>query len=203
MDKRRETFGGRRVLAAWRRIGFALSGWILLLAVSCLGPFEEVRVEEPDLETRNDQEAVSFREAEFRFAMTKLENGDFEGARETLSGIAEREDNQEVAPEIAFALGVIKLLDMENLGRMRKCRDYFQAYADQNPGGPYRENAERIVQILTSHIRRAQKEQKRIKDLTLQVSEQEKVIQTLQYKIEKLEEIHRETEQKRHLLDGE
>jgi hypothetical protein len=35
------------------------------------------------------------------------------------------------------------------------------------------------------------------------VNDQKQVIQTLEYKIEKLEEIHRETEQKRHLLDGE
>ena len=135
--------------------------------------------------------------------MAKLENGDFEGARETLSGIAETENDQQVEPEVAFALGVIRLLEMESVERMWGCRDYFQAFAGDYPGGPYREHAERIVQVLNSHINRAQKEEGRIKELTGKVSDQEKVIQTLQYKIEKLEEIHRETEQKRDLLDGE
>jgi vacuolar-type H+-ATPase subunit I/STV1 len=134
--------------------------------------------------------------------MAKLENGDFEGARETLTGLKEGEEDQGTSPDVAFALGVLKLLEMENVERMRGCRDYFQAFADNHPQGPYRENAERIVQVLNSHIRRTQREQTRIKELARQVSEQEKVIQNLQYKIEKLEEIHRETEQKRHLLDG-
>jgi vacuolar-type H+-ATPase subunit I/STV1 len=87
--------------------------------------------------------------------------------------------------------------------RMRGCRNYFQAFVDKHPKGPYRENAERIVQVLNSHIKREQKDRKRIKDLARQVSEQEQVIHTLRYKIEKLEEINRETEKKRHLLKGE
>ncbi len=161
-------------------------------------------MEEQAVESGPEKDAaLSLREAEFRFAMEMLENGDLEGARETLSGIAEREESGNVAPAIEFALGVIKLLEMEDLGRMRACRDYFRAFADRHPSGPYQENAERIVQVLDRHIRRAQKEQSRIRELTLQLSEQEKVIQNLKYKIEKLEEIHRETEEKRHLLDGE
>jgi hypothetical protein len=203
LDRRREAVGGRTGLAPWRRIGLLIAGWILLLAVSCKGTFQEIRFQEQSPDMQAEQTAVSLGEAEFRFAMTKLENGDFDGARETLTGIAEREDNQELAAEAAFGLGVLKLLEMKDLTRMRSCRDYFQAFADQHPGGPYRENAERIVQVLNSHIQRARKERMRIKALTEQVSEQEKTIQTLQYKIEKLEEIHRETEQKRHLLDGE
>jgi hypothetical protein len=203
LDKRHETAGGRRGCAPRRRIGWFLAGWALLAAVSCTGTLEEVRIPQGGAETSDEQGGVSFREAEFRFAMAKLENGDFEGARETLSEIAVQEGDQQVEPEVIFALGVLKLLEMEDVDRMRKCKNYFQAFADQHPGGPYRENAERIVHVLNSHLRRAQKQQKRIKQLTLQVSEQEKTIQTLQYKIDKLEEIHRETEQKRHLLDGE
>ena len=203
MNRRRAKVGSRGNSAPWKGIGLSVPGWVLLLAVSCTGTLEEVSFREQSPDVQQEREVPSFRETEFRFAMAKLENGDFEGARETLSGIAEPEDDQEVAPEVAFALGVIKLLEMESMERMRGCRDYFQAFADDFPGGPYREHAERIVQVLNSHIKRAQKEQRRIKELTDQVSDQEKVIQTLQYKIEKLEEIHRETEQKRHLLDGE
>ncbi len=201
MERRRETVGGSGGLSPWKRSALSISGLMLLLAVSCTGTIEKSVFEEESPDVQQEQEVISFSEVEFRFAMTKLENGDFEGARETLSGITE--GDQEAAPEVAFALGVIKLLEMESVGRMRKCRDYFQAFADEHPGGPYRENAERIVQVLNSHIRRVQKGQRRIKELTRQVSEQETVIQTLQYKIEKLEEIHRETEKRRHLLDGE
>jgi hypothetical protein len=176
---------------------------MLLLAVSCTGTLEKVGFQEESPDVQQEREFPSFRETEFRFAVAKIENGDFEGARETLSGISVPEDDQQVEPEVAFAVGVLKLLEMESVERMWGCRDYFQAFADDYPGGPYRDHAERIVQVLNSHIKRAQKEQERIKDLTRQVSDQEKVIQTLQYQIEKLEEIHRETEQKRHLLDGE
>lgn len=187
----------------WKRISLSIPGWILLLAVSCTGTTEEIRFREQSQDVQPDREVPSFREREFRFAMAKLENGDFEGARETLSWIAEPEDEQEVEAEVAFALGVIKLLEMESMERMRGCRDYFQAFADNHPNGPYRKHAERIVEVLNIHIKRVQTEESRIKELTGQVSDQEKVIQTLQYKIEKLEEIHRETEQKRQLLDGE
>ena len=187
---------------------------MLLLAVSCTGTLEEVSFQEESPDVQPQREFPSFRETEFRFAMAKLDNGDFEGARETLSGISVPEDDQQVEPEVAFVLGVIKLFEMESVERMRGCRDYFQAFADDYPGGPYREPAERIVQVLNSHINRTQKEERQIKELTGKVSDQEKVIQTLQsdqekviqtlqYKIDKLEEIHRETEQKRLLLDGE
>jgi len=204
LKRRRVKAEDRGFLSPWRWICLSVPGWILLLAVSCTGTFEEVRFREenPDVQ-REEREVLSFRETEFRFAMAKFENGDFEGARETLSGIAEPEGDQPAEPEAVFALGVIKLLEMESEERMRGCRDYFQAFADDYPDGPYREHAERIVQVLNSHIKRAQKERRRIHELTRKVSDQEKVIQTLQYQIEKLEEIHRETEEKRHLLDGE
>ena len=206
MDKRTQRVGNRGNLAHRKWTGLFLLAGILVVAVSCTGALEEVRPQEkgPDVsDMPQEQEAASLREAEFHFALEMLENGDFEGARETLSEMAEREDAQEVAPRVAFALGVIKLLEMEDMERMRACRDYFQDFADQHPDGPYREDAERIVQILNSHIARAEREQKQIRELTRKVSDQEKVIQTLRYKIEKLEEIHRETEEKRHLLEGE
>lgn len=203
MNRRRVKAGRRGGVSPWKRIGLSAPGWMLLLAVSCTGMFEKADFQEQTPDIQQEQKIPSFRETEFRFAMAKLDNGDFEGARETLSGISVPEDDQQVEPEVAFVLGVIKLLEMESVERMRGCRDYFQAFADDYPGGPYRDHAERIVQLLNSHIRRAQKEQEQIKDLTRQVSDQEKVIQTLQYQIERLEEIHRETEQKRHLLDGE
>ena len=187
----------------WKRIGLSIPGWMLLLGVSCTWTLEESIFREESPDVQQEREVSSFHETEFRFAMSKLENGDLEGARETLSGIADPEDDQEVAPEVAFALGVIKLLEMESVERMRGCRDYFQAFANDYPSGPYRENAERIVRVLNSHIQRVHRDTRRIRELTQQVSDQEKVIQTLQYQIEKLEEIHRETEQKRHLLDGE
>jgi TolA-binding protein len=176
---------------------------MLLLAVSCTGMFEKAGLQEECTDVRQEREALSLRETEFLSAMAKLEKGDFEGARETLSGMAEPEDDQQVEPEVVFALGVIRLLEMESEERMRGCRDYFRAFADDYPDGPYREHAERIVQVLSSHIERAQKEERWIKELTGKVSDQEEVIQTLQYKIEKLEEIHRETEETRQLPDGQ
>ncbi len=214
MNRRRVKVGTRGDFAPWKRIGLSVPGWMLLLAVSCTGTLQEVGFQEESPDVQQEREFPSFRETEFRFAVAKIENGDFEGARETLSGIAETENDQQVDPEVAFALGVIRLLEMESVERMRECRDYFQTFANDYPGGPYREPAERIVQVLNSHINRAQKEESQIKELTGKVSDQEKVIQTLQsdqekviqtlqYKIEKLEEIHRETEQKRHLLEGE
>lgn len=203
MNRRRVKVGTRGGFWPWKRIGLSALGWILLLAVSCTGMFEKVDFQEQSPDVQQERAVPSFRETEFRFAMAKLENGDFEGARETLSGISVPEDDRQVEAEVAFALGVINLLEMESVERMWWCRDYFQTFADDYPGGLYRVHAERIVQVLNSHIKRAQKAEGQIKELTRQVSDQEKVIQTLQYQIEKLEEIHRETEQKRHLLDGE
>ena len=203
MNRGRVKLGNRGGFVPWKRIGLSVPVWVLLCSVSCTGTLEEFSFKEEGPDVEQQRKVPSFRETEFRFGMVKLENGDFEGARETLSGIAEAEGDQEMVPEVAFALGVIKLLEMEDMERMRGCRDYFQAFADDYPAGPYRENAERIVQVLNGHIKRAQKDRRRIKELTGQVGDQEKVTQTLQYKIEKLEEIHRETEQKRHLLDGE
>lgn len=183
--------------------GSSFLGCMLILAVSCTGTIESSRIEEPSTEVQKKQKPVSFSEVEFRFAMTKLENGDFEGGRETLTEIAERDDNSDLAPKVAFALGVIHLLEMEDVRRMESARDYFQAFLSEHPDGPYGETTGRIVLLLDKHIHRAKQEQKRIKQLTQQVSDQEQVIQTLKYKIEKLEEIHRETEQKRHLLEAE
>lgn len=186
-----------------RWIGVWLTGWVIVLFLACTGTMERSRFEAQAPVEEPAQEAVSFREAEFRFAMMKLENGDFEGSRETLTEIAEGEEGNDLEPKVEFALGVIKLLEMMGMDRMKGARDYFQAYGDQHPGGPYRETAERIVLVLDEHIKRVEKEQKRVQQLTQQVSDQEKVIQTLRYKIEKLEEIHRETEEKRHLLEGQ
>jgi hypothetical protein len=179
------------------------AGWALLTTVSCTRTFEEVTLPEPRPDVFQEQETLSLSEREFRFALLKLENGDFQGARETLSEIARREDDPAVLPGVRFSLGVLDLLEAETPERMGDCRDYFQDYAVQYPRGPYQEHAQRIVRILTLYIHRAEGEQRRIQELTQRVSDQEKVIQTLQYKIEKLEEIHLETEQKRHLPEGE
>ena len=87
---------------------------------------------------------------------------------------------------------------------MRSCRDYFQNYANKHTGGPYRENAEKIFQILDGHIKRAERNQERINGLTQQVNDQEKVIQNLRSQIETLEEIHRRAEERRRqLLEAE
>jgi TolA-binding protein len=176
---------------------------MLILAVSCTRMMEWSRVEEPSPEVQKEQTTVSFSEVEFRFAMTKLENGDLEGSRETLTEIAERDDDSDLAPKVAFALGVIDLLEMEDVGRMKAARETFQAFSNEHPDGPYQVTAERILLLLDKHIDRARQAQKRIKQLTQRVSDQEQVIQTFKYKIEKLEEIFRETEQKRHLLEAE
>jgi hypothetical protein len=175
----------------------------MVLAVSCAGTMETSQVEEPSPEVQGERKPLSFREAEFRFAMTKLENGDFEGSRETLTEMAEGDDAGDLAPKVQFALGVIKLLEMEDLAGMKQARGVFRAFSDAHPDGPYREHAERIVLVLDTHIKRVQQEQAKIRKLTQQVKDQEQTIQTLQYKIEKLEEIHRETEEKRHMLEGE
>jgi outer membrane protein assembly factor BamD (BamD/ComL family) len=193
---------GKKGLLLNRNGSFFL-GCMLVWAVSCTGMMQSSRTEEPSPEVQEEQRTVSFSEVEFRFAMTKLENGDYEGSRETLTEIAEREEEGDLAPKVAFALGVLHLLEMEDVGRMKEARDYFQAFSKEYPDGPYRETTDRIVLLLEKHIQRAKQQQKRIRQLTKQASDQEQVIQTLKYKIEKLEEIHRETEQKRHLLEGE
>jgi TolA-binding protein len=176
---------------------------MLALAVSCARVMEWRHPDEPRPEVQKGQKPVSFSEAEFRFAMTKLENGDFEGSRETLAEIAERNDNSDLAPKVAFALGMIKLLEMEDVEQMEAARESFQALLEEYPDGTYREIVDRIILLLDKHMHRAKQEQKRVKQLTQQVNDQQGVIQTLKYKIEKLEEIHRETEQKRHLLESE
>lgn len=188
--------GRKRRVSRWRSL--SLPGWLLFLAVSCSGAMERAPFREESLQPA--PEPVCFREAEFRFAMKKLENGDFEGSRETLIEIAERGENNDVAPRVAFALGVLQLLEMEDPARMTACRDYFQLFSYQHPGVAYGEYAERIVRVLDGHLERARQEQNRIRGLTQKVSDQEQVIQSLRYKIEKLEEIHQETQEKRYLF---
>ena len=183
--------------------GLLFVGWMLILAIACTGIMDSSRMEEQNAEVQKEQEPVSFSEVEFRFAMTKLENGDFEGSRETLAEIAKRDDDSDLAPKVAFALGVIQLLEMEDVERMEAARESFQALSDEYPDGPYREITNRIILLLDKHIHRGKQENKMVKQLTQQVKDQQGVIQTLKYKIEKLEEIHRETEQKRHLLESE
>lgn len=189
----------------WLRRGLALSlaGGGIFLVLSCSSTMETSPFEEQAPVEEAAQEAVSFSEAEFRFAMIKLENGDFEGSRETLTEMAKRDDATDVEPKVEFAIGVIKLLDMAGTDGMEEARDYFQAFVDSHPGGPYLEPAQKIVLVLDGYLKQQEKEQQRINQLTQQVSDQEQVIQNLGYKIEKLEEIHRETEEKRHLLEGE
>jgi hypothetical protein len=206
LNKGKQKVAGRGGFAAWKWIRLSLLVWIVFLTCSCSKTLEDVRLEQntPEaVDVSQEPEPGSLREAEFRFAIEMLENGDFQGARETLDELAKPENEQEVSPEVVFAIGVVKLLEMEDVERMRGCRDYFQSFTDQHPTGPYREDAERIVQVLNSQLVRVEKEQRRIAELTRKVGDQEKVIQTLQYKIEKLEEIHRETEEKRHLTEGE
>jgi hypothetical protein len=177
---------------------------MLIFAVSCTGTIEKSVFEEESPSIQQEQEVVSFSEREFRFAMTKLENGDFEGARESLTQITNSDDDIELASKVTFFLGVIKLLEIEDLERMNACRVDFQDYADKHPGGPYREHAEQIVRILDTHINRAKNDQKRIRELTQQVSDQEKVIQNLQIQIKNLEAIHqRAEERRRQLLEAE
>ena len=183
--------------------GLLVLGLMLALAVSCARVMEWRYPTEPRSEVQEEQEPVSFSEVEFRFAMTKLENGDLEGSRETLAEIAERDDNSDLAPKVAFALGLIQLLEMEDVERMEAARESFQALSNEYPDGPYREITDRIILLLDNHIHQAKQETNRVKQLTQQVKDQQGVIQTLKYKIEKLEEIHRETEQKRHLLESE
>jgi len=186
------------------RKGWSLPGWVLILTISCTGTIEKSVFEEETPRIQQEQEVVSFSEQGFRFALTHLENGDFEGAREALKEIVQKDDNIELASKVEFFLGVIKLLEMEDLERMSVCRDDFQKYADEHPGGPYRELAEQIVCILDAHINLAKKDQKRIRELTQQMSDQEKVIQNLQAQIKNLEDIHRRAEERRRqLLDAE
>ena len=70
---------------------------------------------------------------------------------------------------------------------------------DEDPNGPYSESAERIVVLIDA----IDAQIKRIEELTRKEVEQEKLIRTLKYKIEKLEEIRRETEEKRQILENE
>ena len=183
--------------------GLLVLGLMLALAVSCARVMEWSHPEEPRPEVQKGQKTVSFSEVEFRFAMTKLENGDFDGSRETLTEIEARNDDSDLAPKVAFALGVIQLLEMEDVERMEVARESFQALSEEYPDGPNREITDRIILLLDKHIHREKQEQERVKQLTQQVNDQQGVIQALKYKIEKLEEIDRETEQKRQLLESE
>jgi outer membrane protein assembly factor BamD (BamD/ComL family) len=145
--------------------------------------------------------ARTIEKSRYALAMDKLEKGDYESAHEVFTEIAEREEADDLSTRVEFAIGLIKLLEMEDFPRMKECRDYFEDYSDRYPEGPHRENANRIVRLLNQHIMRAEREERTIKELTEQIEQQEKVNQTLQYQIQKLEEIHLDTERKRHLLE--
>jgi hypothetical protein len=199
-----QRYGKRGACRPGNWSGRVLLAWMVVLVLSCTGTIEQSRVEEETpVEQEVQEEMLSSCDQEFRLAMAKLETGDLEGTREILTPVAERDEDKEMAARAEFALGVIQLLEIEDLARMKAARDYFEAYSNHHPDGPYLGHSDRIVLILDREIKRANEEQHKIRQLTEQLKDQEKVIQTLQYKIEKLEEIFKETESKRHLPETE
>ncbi len=172
---------------------------LVLLCASCSAPLGEKTGRgageiEPAAVARNEA---------LRRAQEDLRRGDYEGARGVLEGIKEEGAEGRADDEAGFLLGLVRLLEIEDLESARACRDYFRAYRKAHPEGAHRAVADRIVRLLDRCLEETGRRERRIKDLEARIRGQEEEIRTLRYQIEKLEEIHRETERERRLLESE
>ena len=190
----------------WLRL-FILA-WMIVFSASCSQAVKERFFRKPLVKS---SEHSSVAQARLQEALHHLQIGQNGTAAEILKELSSPQgDTAHVGPASEFYLGVVKLLEMDNLHEMEVCKRYFQGYIDKYPSQPYQANAARIARLLEKHIALARKEGRRVKelnqvvdDLNRVVDHQAKEIHTLKYQMEKLEEIQLETERRRQSLELE
>jgi hypothetical protein len=181
---------GNHTETPWRKHRKWIRLWILgcslLLSTSCVQPTKDSLFGKQIIQTSGQESAAK---ARLQRGLKHLERGNYKTARETFTRLLQEDTAGDVAPAAAFYVGVLRLLEMEDLAGMEACRGYFQRYAKDYESGLYKDNAASILRFLDKQIAVARRAQ-----------EQERQIQTLKYQIEELEEIQEETERKRRTL---
>lgn len=196
---------------AWHqgRLRLFVLGWIIVFSASCTQTinerlFKKQVVEGPPQESMAHGGISSCPSCtRFQKALQHLQGGRNETAREIFKELSREGGTSHVGPASEFYLGVINLFDMEDLQGMEACKSYFEKYIEKYPTEPYKANAVRIVRLLEKHIEQAHSEEGQVKKLNRVVQEQAREIRTLKYQMQKLEEIHEETDKKRELLQWE
>ncbi len=180
---------------------FILMG-LLVLSLSCCQPvrqlfFETKKLVVPEMILKQE----SSEQARLCQTLEYLKKGELEEAQEVLTELSQEKNGPETAAISAFYLGLIKLLEMDDLAEMKDSRAYFKAYLKEYSDGPYEKNSARILLLLNKYIEQRQKDKGELKELTGQVEKQAQEIETLKYQMQKLEEIQHETERERQLLE--
>ncbi len=196
---------------AWHqgRLRLFVLGWIIVFSASCTQTinerlFKKQVVEGPPQESMAHGGISSCPSCtRFQKALQHLQGGRNETAREIFKELSREGGTSHVGPASEFYLGVINLFDMEDLQGMEACKSYFEEYIEKYPTEPYKANAVRIVRLLEKHIEQAHSEEGQVKKLNRVVQEQAREIRTLKYQMQKLEEIHEESDKKRELLKWE
>jgi len=115
--------------------------------------------------------------------------------KESLEGRSVEDSDPDAA---AFELAAALLLGKTDLARLKAFKESFQRYAESlPPNGAGQDHAERIARLLNERIQEADRKRRRTKALYRLVEQQEKALEDLEYKLQKLEEIQQETEMKR------
>lgn len=197
----------------WARL--CILAWMIVLCASCTQSVKEGFFRKSMVRSSGH---ASVAQARLQEALHHLQSGRNSTAGEILTELASpRGDTSHEGPASEFYLGLVKLLEMDNLQEMEMCKRYFEGYIEKYPSQPYQANAARIARLLKKHIALGRKEGRRVKELNQVVdelnqvvdelnrvvNEQAKEIHTLKYQMEKLEEIQLETERRRQSLELE
>lgn len=140
-------------------------------------------------------------EADFVQAVELLNLGERAQARGAFERLLQEARSEEIRPKAYYFLGVIRLLEMNNLAQIQEAKEYFDQYPRLFPGGPYRQNALDISLGLDRILRRGENDQQEILARKRQAGRQQARIRTLEQKILQLEKIYLETEQKRQSVE--
>jgi TolA-binding protein len=140
--------------------------------------------------------------ARLRQAVTLFDQGERAKAAEIFTEVLESGGSTEVKSKAYFYLGMIKLFESGDQAGLQDCKNHFDAYGQRFPNGPHQKICQDISAMLGKHIEQSRKQQQRIRALSRRVKELGEEAETLQYKIQKMEEIQQETDRKRKALDS-
>jgi len=189
------TFAGPGRLS--RKTSWTL-GLLCVLLVSCSGFFGGAGSQQVLPQTYG---ADALAQQGLKKALQLIQEGKRKEARTVLETLLQEEEPARMNPSMVLYLGAMQLLEREEPARLEASKEYLQACTERFPAGPYRDNAEQIVRLLEGRIKKARREGIRNREMGRLVEKQKEEIQSLKYKIQKLEEIQKETDLKRESLD--
>jgi hypothetical protein len=129
--------------------------------------------------------------------LTLIEQGKSDEAGRRLEAVFAPSGAPDTGSPSVFELAARILTKKTDLERLQAFREAFERYGRQLPEEGDRIHAARIVSLLDARIAEAERERRRWRILNQLVIEKEKNLQDLRYKLQKLEEIQKETEMKR------